>query len=142
MMTATNGALRSAFGRSGSSLGRCLMRVQFLAGCICKKPNSRRGFTLVELLVVIGIIAVLIGILMPALVKARREAQRVTCLANVRQLHAGIMLYCNDNHDWLPSSANVVRVAPGLQNDHMEMPDDWLFWQQDRNVDDSPIAKE
>jgi len=62
----------------------------------------RRGFTLVELLVVIGIIALLISILLPALNKARESAKAVQCLSNQRQFAMGMLLYANDYRGSLP----------------------------------------
>ena len=59
--------------------------------------SGRRAFTLVELLVVIGIIALLIAVLMPALTAARAQARAVACLSNVRQIATAAIMYANDN---------------------------------------------
>jgi prepilin-type processing-associated H-X9-DG protein/prepilin-type N-terminal cleavage/methylation domain-containing protein len=61
-----------------------------------------RGFTLVELLVVIGIIALLIGILLPVLGKARESANRARCAANMRSAAQAMQLYVVDSKGWLP----------------------------------------
>ncbi|MCC6424446.1 MAG: prepilin-type N-terminal cleavage/methylation domain-containing protein [Phycisphaerales bacterium] len=65
--------------------------------------NRRRGFTLVELLVVIGIIALLISILLPSLYKARESAKRTQCSNNMRQILLGYIFCANDNKGAIPS---------------------------------------
>src|SRR5437667_5970086 len=66
------------------------------------RSGRRGGFTLVELLVVIGIIALLISILLPSLSKARESAQRVVCLSNLRQLGLSIQTYAVQYKDAIP----------------------------------------
>ena len=78
--------------------------------------RARRAFTLVELLVVIGIIALLISILLPALARAKEQSRMVKCLSNIRQIGMAFIMYTDANKGGFPAPA----VKP--------LPDDWLYW--------------
>jgi prepilin-type N-terminal cleavage/methylation domain-containing protein/prepilin-type processing-associated H-X9-DG protein len=84
------------------------------------------GFTLVELLVVIGIIALLVSILMPALSRAREQARAIKCLSNLRQLAIGTISYCNFSKGVFPN--NGTRGNPAPRNH-------WIAWGSVPNED-------
>ncbi len=62
----------------------------------------RRNFTLIELLIVVAIIAILAGMLLPALNKARENAKKIKCVGNHKQVALACTLYGNDNEGCLP----------------------------------------
>ena len=88
--------MRTIPGQSQSYLRACAS-----ASTAPKSSRTRRGFSLVELLVVLGIITILIGLLLPALVRVRKHAQQVVCQSNLRQVGLHLLIYINDSHGWL-----------------------------------------
>jgi len=97
-----------------------------------RRAFSSRAFTLVELLVVVGIVAVLISLLIPVVAGARRHALRVQCASNLRQIVLGFIQYGHDNRGYFPASGGWLNAA---------YPEDWIHWRRVDRLDDSAIAK-
>src|SRR5436190_15171552 len=93
------------------------------------RVSQRNGFTLVELLVVIGILTILIAMLLPALAGSRRQAIQVACLSNLRQLGNALVAYANENGGRFPAPASAFQA-------HDE---DWVHWQPGRRIEDSAL---
>jgi prepilin-type N-terminal cleavage/methylation domain-containing protein len=136
------------------------------AGMMNRNTSSQsrhgNGFTLVELLVVIGIIALLISILLPALGKARAQAASVKCMSNMRQIAFAVIQFANDNKGLMPARAGNGVLAmqtngriTAASPEQIQTPADWIAWQRridpvtgvtnaiaaDQNITYSGIAK-
>src|SRR5689334_4243831 len=109
--------VRGRFGSRPHAVHFLIDRVRGVE-CVVMRNRSSRGFTLVELLVVIGVIAVLIALLLPALQRARQAAETVSCLSNLRQIGIVAASYVSENKGWLLGNCDILQDGTGSSTEN------------------------
>lgn len=94
--------------------------------------SHHNGFTLIELLVVIAIIAILAGMLLPALAKAKAKTQQTACRSNLRQLGIAFLMYVDNHRDIFP--------GPASRGAYVPMTEDWIYWRGTRGPRDIQLS--
>ncbi len=105
-----------------------------------KSTHARRGFafTLIELLVVIAIIAILAGLLLPAITKAKERGRQAKCIGNVRSIAQAVLMYATDNRLTLPAPDGIMNIRSNL-NTYIK---DQAVYEcpSDRGADTAPVT--